>query len=62
MTDSDADLDFDREIKVRLAFAVVAAALGIGVAVFTDVSEWIAFGIVVVLGVILPRAYLYVEK
>jgi len=52
-------LDFDREIKVRLAFAVVAAVLGIGAATFTDVSEWIAFGIVVVLGIVAPRAYLY---
>ncbi|GAB7012530.1 hypothetical protein [Halolamina salina] len=53
------ELDFDREIKVRLAFAVVAAVLGIGVATFTNVSEWIAFGIVVVLGIVAPRTYLY---
>ena len=61
MSDSDQDLAFDREIKVRLAFAVVAAALGIGVAVFTDVPEWVAFVIVVVLGIVAPRAYLYFD-
>ncbi|NHX35938.1 MULTISPECIES: hypothetical protein [Halolamina] len=54
-----SELDFDREIRVRLVFAVVAAVLGIGVAVFTDVSEWIAFGIVILLGIVAPRAYLY---
>ena len=61
MSDSDHDLAFDREIKVRLAFAVVAAILGIGVAVFTDVPEWVAFVIVVVLGIVAPRAYLYFD-
>jgi hypothetical protein len=61
MSDSDQDLAFDREIKVRLAFAVVAAVLGIGVAVFTDVPEWVAFAIVVVLGIVAPRAYLYFD-
>lgn len=61
MSDSDQDLAFDREIKVRLAFAVVAAVLGIGVAVFTDVPEWVAFAIVVLLGIVAPRAYLYFE-
>jgi hypothetical protein len=61
MSDSDQDLAFDREVKVRLGFAVVAAALGIGVAVFTDVPEWVAFGIVVVLGIVAPRAYLYFD-
>ena len=56
-----SELDFDREIRVRLVFAVVAAVLGIGVAVATDLPEWIAFGIVVLLGIVAPRAYLYVD-
>ncbi len=59
MSENGSGLDFDREIRVRLVFAVVAATLGIGVAVFTDVSEWIAFAIVVLLGIVAPRAYLY---
>lgn len=59
MSENGSGLDFDREIRVRLVFAVVAAALGIGVAVFTDVPEWIAFAIVVLLGIVAPRAYLY---
>ncbi|KPN31788.1 hypothetical protein SY89_02541 [Halolamina pelagica] len=54
-----SELDFDREIRVRLVFAVVAAVLGVGVAVLTDVPEWIAFGIVILLGIVAPRAYLY---
>lgn len=56
-----SQLDFDREIRVRLAFAAVAAVLGVGLATFTDVSEWVAFGVVIVLGVVAPRAYLSVE-
>lgn len=58
---SDSEFGLDRQIRVRLAFAVVAAVLGIGAATFTDVSEWIAFGIVVLLGIVAPRLYLYVE-
>mgnify|MGYP006290272881 FL=1 len=61
MSDSDQEFAFDREIKVRLVFAVVAAILGIGVAVFTGVPEWVAFVIVVVLGIVAPRAYLYFD-
>jgi hypothetical protein len=58
---SDSEFGIDRQIRVRLVFAVVAAVLGIGVATFTDVSEWIAFAIVVLLGIVAPRLYLYVE-
>ncbi len=61
MSDSDNDLAFDREIKVRLVFAVVAAILGIGVAVLTDMPQWVAFAVVVVLGIVAPRAYLYFD-
>ena len=56
-----SELDFDREIRVRLGFTVVAAVLGIGVAAFTDVSEWVAFGIVILLGLVAPRLVLYFE-
>lgn len=58
---SDGEFNIDRELRVRLAFAAVAAVLGVGVATFTDVSEWIAFAIVVLLGIVAPRAFLYFE-
>ena len=41
-----------------LAFAVVAAVLGIGIVVFTDVATWIAFAVVLALGLVAPRLYL----
>ncbi|MBP1987582.1 hypothetical protein [Halolamina salifodinae] len=58
---SDSEFGLNRELRVRLAFAAVAAILGVGAATFTDVSEWIAFAIVVLLGIVAPRLYLYVE-
>ena len=61
MSDHGSELDFDREIRVRLAFAAVAAVLGIGVAVFTDIPEWVAFAVVVLLGIVAPRTLLYLE-
>lgn len=50
-----SELDFDREVRVRLGFAVVAAALGVGVATFTDRPDWVAFAIVILLGIVAPR-------
>ncbi|GAB7092999.1 hypothetical protein JCM30237_01510 [Halolamina litorea] len=61
MSEAENQLASSREIKVRLAFAGVAAILGVGLATFTDVSQWLAFGTVIVLGIIVPRALLYLE-
>lgn len=62
MTGSDTEIASNRELRVRLAFAGVAAILGVGLATFTDVSEWIAFAVVILLGIVAPRLLLYVEE
>ena len=55
MSDSGPEFGFDREIKVRLAFAAAGAVLGLGVAAFTDFPDWVAFAVVLVVGLGAPR-------
>jgi hypothetical protein len=57
MSDRGSEFEFGREIRLRLAFAAVGAVLGLGVAVFTDAPDWVAFAVVLVVGLAAPRLF-----
>lgn len=46
-----------RENRTALAFALVALVLGLAVDVLTDFPEWVALGVVLVVGLVVPRLY-----
>lgn len=46
-----------RENRIAIAFAVVALVLGLIIDVFTALPEWVALGVVLAVGLLVPRLY-----
>lgn len=48
-------MDLDAETKRSLAFAVLALVLGLAVDLFLNQPDWVAFAVVIVVGMVVPR-------
>lgn len=48
-------MEFDAETKRSLAFAVVALVLGLAVDLLLNQPDWVAFVVVLVVGIVIPR-------
>jgi hypothetical protein len=48
-------MNLDAETKLSLAFAVVALVLGLAVDVLLNQPDWVAFAVILVVGIGAPR-------
>lgn len=48
-------VELDAETKLYLGFAVLALVLGVAVDVFAGQPDWVAFAVILVVGMVAPR-------
>ncbi|MEF8799495.1 MAG: hypothetical protein V5A38_01440 [Halolamina sp.] len=48
-------VELDEETKLYLGFALLALVLGIAVDVYAGQADWVAFAVILIVGMVAPR-------